>query len=192
MKDFPEIRGKHRPHPPHWQPRTAATAPSPKAPCPSPDSGDASVPQALAAVAAGRDARSGGPGDSCRLSGKQGYWRRRWRRREPQTGSAAGTPGPPRRRGPPERARDPSGRPPAAASPYPGRPRHFRHTHTHTHSHTRARERGFRCRCQRQQAAAEPGLRRRSRGSSGREGHTHASTHTHAPRARQKCAFQVI
>lgn len=134
---------------------------------------------------AGRAGRAlgGGPGDSCRRSGragKRGYWRRRWRRREPQTGSSAGTPGPPRRRGPPGTAQAPSRRPPAAASPYAGRPRHFRHTHahSHTHTHTRARERGFRCRCQRQQAAAEPGLRRRSSGSSGREGHTHTQAHT--------------
>lgn len=51
MKEFPEIRGKHRAHSPHWQPRTAATAPAPGVPRASPGAGDASVP--------GQDVRSG-------------------------------------------------------------------------------------------------------------------------------------
>lgn len=57
MKGFPEIRGKHRPRPPHWQLRTA-----PGARRASPGAGDAAVPQAHAAVPAGRDERSGGAG----------------------------------------------------------------------------------------------------------------------------------
>ncbi|XP_039585266.1 uncharacterized protein LOC120511803 [Passer montanus] len=143
----------------------------------------------------------GEPGDSCRRSGragKRGYGRRRWRRREPQTGSAAGTPGPPRRRGPTERARAPFRRPPSAASPDPGRPRHFRHTHTHTDTHTHIQTHRHTPRAR--TAARFPLPLPETTGSSraraaqaeqrqqwerGTHTHTHARTPTHTPTHRE-------
>lgn len=121
---------------------------------------------------------------------EQGCRRRRWQR-EPQTGSAAEIPGPPRKRGPPARAR-----PPSLAHP----PRHLPtqavrailETHTPTHRHSRTHTRT---------GARFPLLLPETTGSSRaragkeeqrqqRERDTH--THPHAPRAGQKCAFQVI
>ncbi|XP_048149524.1 homeobox protein engrailed-1-like [Corvus hawaiiensis] len=190
MKDFPEIRGKHRPRPPHWQPRTTATAPASGAPSPPLGAGDASVPQAHAAVAGGRDTRSGGgrgipaaapavPGNKATGGGGGGGGSRK--RAQPQEPAGSRADGAPRKE---------PGLRPVAHPPWHLPTQAVRAIlNTHTDTRARARERGFRC--QRQQAATEPALRRRSSGSSGRGTHTRKHTHPRTAGQAEMCISEI-